>query len=569
MTVFDGAGTSRASMPHALLHFFVYSAASQHRKTASLAQLAIYLAQLTVTKMSDYGDDLEYLSPTFDPSSLTVPRLRSILVAHEVNYPSSAKKGDLIEIFNTNVVPKARRLLSARSRVKRSARGIEDVPSSVEPSVQGDEDSELEDDMDRLKVASPPGTVRRTSSRRTPRASKIEALDGTTEQEIPAPRTVNRTSSVRQSRRSDGESANERATIRSPTRSTRKIIATPAVKREEDKEEQLRTSRLAGNDSPFTAENPFQSGTNSPNSGSRAVSGERRRTTAGTTSSKSEVKRSSSSRRKTDFATSTSGSNGTALTSTKKTPQSTPALKRRYQEEPEADLETSAGEEFTPEETAELALNQDVHNSLTAHRPKRRRSSGPRNPMFKVAPWAISLALLSGIGTVYRREKLDIGFCGVGRSATNTLGGVQVPDWADILLPKCEPCPPHAYCYSQLRVTCEPDFVLVPHPLNLGGLVPLPPSCEPDGEKAMKVKAVADRAVDELRERNALWECGELRDANGNKKKALPQLKEPDLKKIVASKRRRTMSDEEFEELWVGAIGEITARDEIENGVDE
>lgn len=177
--------------------------------------------------------------------------------------------------------------------------------------------------------------------------------------------------------------------------------------------------------------------------------------------------------------------------------------------------------------------------------------------------------MLSGLGTVYRREKLSVGFCGVGRPAATTLGGVQIPPWADFLLPQCEPCPPHAYCYSQLVATCEPDFVLVPHPLSVGGAVPLPPTCEPDGEKAMKVKSVADRAVEELRERNAKWECGELRDTDGNKKKARPELQEPELKQLVGARKRKSMSDEEFEELWVAAIGEITARDEVDSGVDE
>ncbi|KAG9974162.1 hypothetical protein KCU78_g22991, partial [Aureobasidium melanogenum] len=75
-------------------------------------------------------DEYAYLQPDFDPSSLTVPRLRSILVAHNVAYPSSAKKSDLIAIFNSNVAPQARKLLNVQSRTVRSARGIVDVPSS-------------------------------------------------------------------------------------------------------------------------------------------------------------------------------------------------------------------------------------------------------------------------------------------------------------------------------------------------------------------------------------------------------------------------------------------------------
>ena len=113
-----------------------------------------------------------------------------------------------------------------------------------------------------------------------------------------------------------------------------------------------------------------------------------------------------------------------------------------------------------------------------------------------------------------------------------------------------------------MQVRCDPDFVLQSHPLSLGGLLPLPPTCEPDGEKVRKVQAVAERAVEELRDRRAKFECGELTDETG---KALPtvEIEEPQLKAQVSQKRRRGMSAAEFEELWKGAIGEVLSRDEV------
>ena len=73
-------------------------------------------------------EDQAYLEPDFDPSSLTIPRLRSILVAHGVDYPASSKKAQLIDIFNDNVLPQARRLRAANARVRRTSRGIENIP---------------------------------------------------------------------------------------------------------------------------------------------------------------------------------------------------------------------------------------------------------------------------------------------------------------------------------------------------------------------------------------------------------------------------------------------------------
>lgn len=224
------------------------------------------------------------------------------------------------------------------------------------------------------------------------------------------------------------------------------------------------------------------------------------------------------------------------------------------------------GEEFTPEEQQELAKVEQTEGRRDLVAPRRPRRQQRSTGVARIAPWAVSLAMLGGLATVWRQEKLEVGYCGVGRQSTS-LAGVELPDWASLLQPQCEPCPQHAYCYGRLETVCEPDFILKPHPLTMGGLIPLPPTCEPDGEKARRVKAVADRAVEELRERNAKWECGELLDESGKQVPSV-ELDEQELKQEMANKRRKGMSQEEFEDLWKGAIGEILGRDEVVTGVD-
>ena len=184
-----------------------------------------------------------------------------------------------------------------------------------------------------------------------------------------------------------------------------------------------------------------------------------------------------------------------------------------------------------------------------------------------MAPLAVLASMMSGIGFLWGQEKFDVGYCGIGKSASPWLGGHYVPDEIDILQPHCEPCPAHAYCHAQLATTCEPDFVLVHHPLSLNGLLPIPPTCEPDSEKARKVQAVADKAVEELRDRAAKFECGDLKNEEG---KRLPnaEIAEAELKQIVATKRRTGMTQHEFEDLWNSAIGEIHGRDEIVTATD-
>lgn len=95
----------------------------------------------------------------------------------------------------------------------------------------------------------------------------------------------------------------------------------------------------------------------------------------------------------------------------------------------------------------------------------------------------------------------------------------------------------------------------------------MPPTCEPDGEKVRRIKAVADRAVEELRERRAKFECGG-KEEGGEVVKTV-EIGEEELKRRVGEKRRKGMGQAEFEELWAGAIGEIMGREEVEVVKDE
>lgn len=115
-----------------------------------------------------------------------------------------------------------------------------------------------------------------------------------------------------------------------------------------------------------------------------------------------------------------------------------------------------------------------------------------------------------------------------------------------------------------MEVKCESDFVLQQHPFGAGGLLPVPPTCEPDSEKEKRVKVVADKAVEELRERRAEWECGEDVASGASSTPATLEIPEETLKLEVAKMRRKDMSPDQFENLWRGALGDIMGRDEVE-----
>ncbi|KAJ1886119.1 inner nuclear membrane protein enriched at telomere/subtelomere region, partial [Kickxella alabastrina] len=84
----------------------------------------------------DSDSESKYLSEGFDASTLKVSSLRNILVKHSVDYPSNAKKGELLSIVQKKVLSKASKLRKEAKKLKKikaDGRDIEVVDS--EPSI--------------------------------------------------------------------------------------------------------------------------------------------------------------------------------------------------------------------------------------------------------------------------------------------------------------------------------------------------------------------------------------------------------------------------------------------------
>ena len=489
--------------------------------------------------MASPDDDLAYLAPSFDPSSLTMPRLRNILMTHEIGYPAAAKKPQLVDLFVQELQPKARKILAARDKVRRTSKGITDMPSSQEGTVNGD----FGDDADSLP---PPPT---TKQRKPRKSFQMSAEPDTTENTAKISVPSGRQSSSKHVRQSDTEAPQELETRRPAVRKSRKSQTTPEVKVEKAEDTSARPKLRGG---VFSNENPFQSGS------SPLEPGERSRRTI---SSGNKRGQSTADRRKPDSVSSVSAKQPDSISPPTSKMSDVPISRSQQQAiKDERHDEIEAGENFTPEEQLELFRERAAQGKQDIVRPQGRKGlSRKPGPVPRSAPWVIGMALLGGYATWWRQEKLAVGYCGIGRPL-DTQSNVDIPDWATVLRPKCEPCPQHAICYDGMVTRCEEDFILHSHPLALGGWIPLPPSCEPDGEKVRRVKAVADRAIEELRERKAMAECGILDDTG---KSMSEEIAEQDLKKEIAKKRRRGLGDTEFDDLWKGAIGEIKGRDEV------
>ncbi|KAL1868695.1 inner nuclear membrane protein enriched at telomere/subtelomere region [Diaporthe australafricana] len=502
--------------------------------------------------MSD--TEVDYLQPEFEPASVTIPRLRSILVSQNVPYPATAKKAQLVEIFNDTVAPRAKKLLAQRQKAKRSSMGITNIDGSQGYSVANQD------------MAPPPSARRRAASpRKATRSFKevSEEPDRLPAQLSLSPRKRQARSASRQLAQSDTDTDSYCDSRRSARKSSRQPEMTPQpeVKQEYSDDDTVyeRQSTEPGN--VFTSDNPFQSGS-SPIP--MATPSNRRRTAGLDSTAKKPA--SSSNRRRTDgpradIHESTGYSNSIAV------PVSGPPRSRTPVTPEPVFEEVEAGEEFTPDEQLALA-QEDALRAQTAVAPARqvRRSTSLATPF-----WLLITVLLGAYGAWYRQEKIAVGYCGAGRPAHEILPRqleyedfkVDVPEWAfQFAEPECEPCPPHAYCYADNSVRCDEGFILKPHPLSANGLIPLPPTCEADSEKVRRVKAVADKAVEELRERKAKFECGDLVDENGQQPEN-PMVAVEELKETVSEKRSKKLSKKEFDDLWTAALGEIEQRDEI------
>ncbi|KAL4810891.1 Man1-Src1p-C-terminal domain-containing protein [Aspergillus unguis] len=499
------------------------------------------------------ADEYDYLSPDFDPNSLTVPRLRSILVSHDVTYPASAKKAQLIRILEDEVLPQAKKLLRERERVRRTSEGITNMPSR-EPSVVSEEEFER-DRRDRVAVtpSSVSTTGRRGRSKASTRASTAETDDGNVAA-TPSSRKSTTRSTGRRSRKPEVESIEEEvatpvpvsSSALTPRPSTAKSRRTLIPSRESEVPYVEPKAEEPEDVSVFTDDNPFQSG--SPATWEQRRSGgfpsERKRVSSGRNSSGKSPYKQTPRKSETPTYIKAEEDDGTNQ------------LLQTYEQE----LDSDAGEEFTPDE--QLALEREQADLMYPQQPSRNRQQ-KQGPVSRTVPWLIIISLFTSFGAWWRKEKIEIGFCGIGKP-TWSLAETKVPEWAGVLEPQCEPCPSHAFCYPNFEARCEHDFILTPHPLSLGGLVPLAPTCEPDSDKARRVKAVADKAVEALRDRRARWECGQLSESNeATKETTGPDITEDDLKQEVGQKRRKGMSDTEFDDLWKGALGDIIAKEEV------
>ncbi|KAJ2388856.1 inner nuclear membrane protein enriched at telomere/subtelomere region, partial [Coemansia sp. RSA 2603] len=122
------------------------------------------------------ADDSKYLEAGFDASVLKVSRLRSILVKHNVEFPSNAKKPELVAIFERKVAARAGKLRKEAGRARqakgdgRSIEVVQEAPagnvSSGVSNVSGGGKRKLSDVVDQQEE--PRRRKKKSGKRRVP-----------------------------------------------------------------------------------------------------------------------------------------------------------------------------------------------------------------------------------------------------------------------------------------------------------------------------------------------------------------------------------------------------------------
>lgn len=99
-----------------------------------------------------------HLLPDYNAAGEKVAVLRGLLLEHRVDYNPSAKKSELVRLFNQHVKPRAAQLLAERQAVISSSHGIERVSSQEQSQGSSRGKSkrrrEPEPDSDRDELAS-------------------------------------------------------------------------------------------------------------------------------------------------------------------------------------------------------------------------------------------------------------------------------------------------------------------------------------------------------------------------------------------------------------------------------
>ncbi|KAK9449732.1 Man1-Src1p-C-terminal domain-containing protein [Limtongia smithiae] len=462
-------------------------------------------------------DNTEYLQPDFDPQSLRVADLRRILIFHNVDFPSSAKKAVLIELFREHITPNSEEF--ARAKLSDGQPVPDIIDAHVLPVTRSRQQTQTPA-TPANSAAKTPATKKRSSARqatRTPRTSTRRRIVSSPEEEIVFEQEETIVTTAPST-----EFGSDEAQVEMPTFSQENPFQTPRPQRMSggSRKSVPSTLRKQNIETPFVISPPVI--TTPPDS----VTGSR-----------------PSSRLSSPSERSTSASGSPALFASEyiiSDESGVPILEDNDEEISDSEVEGMDGE-----------VGDEHNDSLEPQ-----SSSSFKFPVVSFLSW---LAVVIGLSYLvfWRNEKFRIGYCDV--TGLGTYVSSYEPNtlrW--YIEPRCTPCPAHAICRPHFRSECESEFVQRKSLLAFGGLLPVAPTCAPDTAKLQRARILLEEIVHVLRVRNAEVQC--CTDGSAGNDATMAQ---GELKQKLYSMKSIALSDEMFEELWALAWKDLPERAEI------
>jgi hypothetical protein len=474
-----------------------------------------------------------------------VPELRRIFVFHSVSFPSSAKKSDLIEIFNREIATRAAQLKAEFVNIAPEGKDIVKMPaavpvqrgakqtssSSASPNKPVEADGETTVSVKSKKArsrAAKPATA--SSSVTTAEPEDIEFSEYIHEEKI----TIE--TSVVVIADSDDEVNTPEADRKK--RPLEDETAEPLRKKQElegDVEKELvqtdSTSSVAASITPPQQEPPKTPAKQQADPASFHTPA---------TSYKEEKSRSSSTRKQ--QPSSVGAGAGRRIKVREPSASPVAAIKKESGLANSPDSPFKAKDE--PKEERKLAVS-DSEEAETELSSAENESDGETKRENAVEeeqeePKAASVIgqVLEGLLLIlvvislaftarwFAAEQFKAGYCGVTEAPRSIQQWYYNPPqvWQDYVAkdyivgraqqfideirPQCVECPEHAVCSDGFHSECEPGYVKVESILSVGGYLPVPPYCKLDTSREDRYNKLKKKALEILRERNGRVICG-------------------------------------------------------------
>ncbi|KAI1320003.1 inner nuclear membrane protein enriched at telomere/subtelomere region [Mortierella claussenii] len=523
-----------------------------------------------------------YLHPNYDPTRDKMDRLREILIHNKVKTPSgNVRKQDFIDLFEQHIRPKIPALRKYRESIVPSEKGIIKVSATAGTSLWNHNPPEATTSASSkpLTTSSAGSSSRQQSESKTRSSSTLPAVSAVGRAPSPSKLTASRegplgcdlvaTDASLTEQRRRAKETDEALPAKGASRGRKKRA--PSITKDESdanvapvrvtRRKKVPSERKRAHSQNFSDENPFQSGSES----------ERRRRSKSRDSSTSTSRSPSKSRRSRPrwkphdeadrdhiFTVPSQPAFSHYMNTPKYSASSYDKVDRGgapFHNSPllAKSRRISAGA-LSPSKPLHFEPARFPRQGETAFKPYR----NPRQPKER-GPLRLVLFIAALIfGMWYRHTRFQIGFCTPANSPLSRTSPMSF-QW---IYPTCIPCPTHATCvHPNKEPICPPEYILRPHPLNPGNMLPLTPVCLLNKATEYQSLQVADVAEHMLHQRAAKEECRHYRQPPRTAEILLRQrISASDLKQQIESMKDSSISHHDFGQYWKLALKELGRR---------